>query len=231
MKSIKRIKKAAELNDAIEKYKEIEESLKKLEEEEDALLNEMKKLCEDWSLDLLFLYIIVKNISKPTLSASFIARRWSNRDNWCSLSKYFNTIVFAKSAKPSTNKGLFLCARAEIIFNITFDLIKFIKPAFCKRQLIKNIFLLIKEINFYQAWKELRKSHWLWSGLKDVREWNRLTTHPWSNRPINMSSAVKIRQPWRRILSLHLKRPWSRIHASTWRPTSSGHQKMRRRKG
>ena len=63
MKSIKRIKKAAELNDAIEKYKEIEESLKKLEEEEDALLNEMKKLCEDWSLDLLLLYIIVKNIN------------------------------------------------------------------------------------------------------------------------------------------------------------------------
>lgn len=31
MKTIKRIKKAAELNEAIEKYKEIEENLKRLE--------------------------------------------------------------------------------------------------------------------------------------------------------------------------------------------------------
>jgi hypothetical protein len=39
MKTIKRIKKAAELNEAIEKYKEIEENLKRLEEEEEGLLN------------------------------------------------------------------------------------------------------------------------------------------------------------------------------------------------
>ena len=47
MKTIKRIKKAAELNEAIEKYKEIQEKLKRLEQEEENLLNQMRRISED----------------------------------------------------------------------------------------------------------------------------------------------------------------------------------------
>lgn len=92
MKSIKRIKKAAELNDAIEKYKEIEESLKKLEEEEDALLNEMKKLCEDWADDAPSLILMELNISRPYLFASFLDQKQLNSKNRCFPNGYFNSI-------------------------------------------------------------------------------------------------------------------------------------------